>query len=77
MLRGLKIVGTLLLVPFALAAFVVFMIAAVLWYYVSTLAYLGRSIVVGIVRRLRRASPAPRLTGPHFAERSPHKISVD
>ena len=77
MLRGLKIVGTLLLVPFALAAFLVFMIAAVLWYYVSTLAYLGRSIVVGIGRRLRRASQATPLTGPHFAERSPHKISVD
>jgi hypothetical protein len=77
MLRGLKIFGTLLLVPFALAAFLVLMVAAVLWYYLSTLAYLGRSIVLGVVRRIRRA-PGPRsLTGPHFAERTPHKISVD
>jgi hypothetical protein len=76
MLRGLKIVGMALLVPFALAAFLVLMIAAVLWYYVSTLAYLGRSIVVGVAGRLRRVSQTP-LTGPHFPERTSHKISVD
>ncbi|HEX3313787.1 MAG TPA: hypothetical protein VHR72_02795 [Gemmataceae bacterium] len=77
MLRGLKIFGTLLLVPFALAAFLVLMLAAVLWYYLSTLLYLSRSIVVSIGRRLHRVANGPRLPGPHFAERSPHKISVD
>jgi hypothetical protein len=77
MLRGLKILGTLLLVPFALAAFLVLMIAAVLWYYLSTLVYLGRSIVVGLMWRARRLAPGSKLSGPHFAERAPHKISVD
>jgi hypothetical protein len=77
MLRGLKIFGTLLLVPFALAAFLVLMVAAVLWYYLSTLVYLGRSIVIGVARRIGRATGPRSLTGPHFAERAPHKISVD
>ena len=77
MLRGLKIFGTLLLVPFALAAFLVLMIAAVLWYYLSTLLYLGRSIALGLGRRVRRLSQGPRLPAPHFAERASRKISVD
>jgi hypothetical protein len=72
MLRGLRLIGTILLVPVALALLLVLLVAAALWYYLNTLLYLGQ-VALHWLRPVARPTVLQR---PHFGERAAPKASV-